>query len=182
MIEYCGRRLLLRGRCSSSVSFCVAGAQVQLVAPPERSAEVRRRLCFAWQVQHLEHPSFILRGMCGLEGLSLILRGRCSPRVAASGHKWPPQAVPIEWPQVAASGCKWPLQTVPSKWPQVAASGRSRHFQASGRKWPEVAASGRKWPLQTVPSEWPQVAAFGQINFHRQSNLSARLFRPCDLS
>ena len=43
-IEYYGRRLLLRGRCStwrSSLSFCVAGAAFG--APPERSAEVRRR-------------------------------------------------------------------------------------------------------------------------------------------
>ena len=69
-------RLILRGRCSTrsiSVSFCVASAAVG--TPPERSAEVRRRLntmdagCFclagaalggtqshfAWQVQHLEH-------------------------------------------------------------------------------------------------------------------------------
>ena len=64
------------------MSFCVAGAT--LGAPPERSAEVRRRLStmdagcfcvagaalgapqshFAWQVQHLEHPSLILHGRC----------------------------------------------------------------------------------------------------------------------
>ena len=74
-IEYYGRRLVLRGSCSTwstSVSFCVAGAALE--APPERSAEVRRRLStmgagcfcvagaalggprshFAWQVQHLD--------------------------------------------------------------------------------------------------------------------------------
>ena len=44
-IEYCGRRLRLRGRrstWSTSVSFCVAGAIRG--AHPERSAEARRRL------------------------------------------------------------------------------------------------------------------------------------------
>ena len=69
-IEYYGRRLLLRGRCSTwrtsvfilrgkcstwrtSVSFCVAGAA--LGAPQSH---------FAWQVQHSEHLSLISRGRC----------------------------------------------------------------------------------------------------------------------
>ena len=74
-IEYYGRRLLLRGRCSTwstSVSFCVAGAPLAgRSTSREVCAEVRRRLStmdavagaalgalqarFAWQVQHLEH-------------------------------------------------------------------------------------------------------------------------------
>ena len=130
-IEYCGRRLLLRGRCSTwrnSVSFCVAGAALgdygprlllrgrcstwrtsvsfcvagaSLGAPPERSAEARRRLrlstmdagCFcvtggalgapqshfAWLVQHLEDLSLLLCGRCSTWRNSVsFLRGRCS--------------------------------------------------------------------------------------------------------
>ena len=75
-IEYFGRRLLLRGRCSTwstSVSFCVAGAAFG--APPERSAEVRRRLnTMAWT------PAAFARKVQELEDLSLILSGRCSTR------------------------------------------------------------------------------------------------------
>ena len=47
MIEYYGRRLLLRSKCSTwstSVLFCLAGAAQG--ASPETSAEVRRRLSF----------------------------------------------------------------------------------------------------------------------------------------
>ena len=67
--------VILRGRSSTwstSMSFCVAGAA--LGATPERSAEARRQsgddwvlwapAAFAWQVQHLEHLSVILRGRC----------------------------------------------------------------------------------------------------------------------
>ena len=44
-IEYYGRRLLLRGRCSTwSTSASLCGAGAGLGAAPERSAEVRRRL------------------------------------------------------------------------------------------------------------------------------------------
>ena len=94
-IEYYGRRLLLRGRCSSledlsfilrgtqitSFSFCVAGAA--LGAPPERS-KVRRRL------STMEACSFCVAGAAfggpqshfawHSDHVILILRGRCSTR------------------------------------------------------------------------------------------------------
>ena len=95
-IEYYGRRLLLRARCSTrtSVSFCVAGAALGA-----------SHCHFVWQVQHLEDLSVILLNRCStrstsrevcespatidycgcrlllswhLEDLSLILRSRCS--------------------------------------------------------------------------------------------------------
>ena len=89
--------LILRGTCST----------------PERSAEVRRRLSamdagcfcvagaalgghqshFAWQVQHSERLSAILRGrrpllwqVQHLEDLNVILHGRCSTRTTSRRH------------------------------------------------------------------------------------------------
>ena len=107
--SYCGRRLRLRGRrstWSTSVSFSVAGAARG--APPERSAEVRRGLnnycghlwmpaAFAWQAQHLEHLSLILRGRRSTWSTSVsFLRGKCSTRstsvsfcVAGAAHGAP---------------------------------------------------------------------------------------------
>ena len=56
----------------ASQSFCVAGAALR--APPERSAEVQRRLKYYGR-------RLFLRGRCSiLEHLSLILRGKCSTR------------------------------------------------------------------------------------------------------
>ena len=69
-IEYCERRLLLRGRrstWSTSVSFCVAGAA--LGGP---------QFHFAWQAQH--SPAAFAAGAARWEHVSLILRGRCSTR------------------------------------------------------------------------------------------------------
>ena len=115
-IEYCGRRLRLRGRhstWSTSVSFCVAGGSTWSTsvlfcaagaargAPPEGSAEVRRRLStvdagcvcvagtalgapqshFAWRGAALGAPqSYFARQVQHAEHLSFILRGRCSTR------------------------------------------------------------------------------------------------------
>ena len=101
-IDYFGRRLVLRGRCSTwstSGLFCVAGAA--LGAPQARFAwragaalGVRAPPRFAWQGQHLEHLRLVLRGRCStwstfIEvcgslatidyfGRRLVLRGRCS--------------------------------------------------------------------------------------------------------
>ena len=116
-IEKCGRRLRLRGKrktWSTSVSFCVTGAARG--APPERSAEVRRRLgtvnagyvCvagaplgapqsdFAWQAQHLEHLSFILRSRCSTRSTATEARGSpatieyCGrrPRLRGRSNTW----------------------------------------------------------------------------------------------
>ena len=90
-IGYYGRRLLLRGGAA-------------LGAPPERSAEVRRRLStvdagcscvaalgapqfhFAWQVQDSEHLSVILRGRFNTRSSSdSFLRGRC--RIRSTSRK-----------------------------------------------------------------------------------------------
>ena len=107
-VEYYGRRLLLRGKCSTwtSVSFCVAGHgaalgasqchfawQVQhsehLQGGPRKSGDdwvLWALAAFAWQVQHLEDLSFWVPWALAafawqvqhLEDLSFILRGRCS--------------------------------------------------------------------------------------------------------
>ena len=120
-IVYYGRRLLLRGRCStcrisseSPETIEYYGRRLNLCgrcSTRSTSAEVRRRLTtadavcvcmagaalgapqchFAWQVQHLEHLSLILRGRCSTRSTSsgspatieyygrrLLLRGRCS--------------------------------------------------------------------------------------------------------
>ena len=83
-IECYGRRLFLRGRCSTwraSISFRVAGAalgasQCHFAWTPA---------AFVWQVQHLEDLNVILHGRCStrttsrrhLEDISVILSGRC---------------------------------------------------------------------------------------------------------
>ena len=67
--------LILRGRrstWSTSLSFCVSSAACG--APPEWSAEVRRRLSI------VDAGCICVAGAALLEHLSLILRGRCSTR------------------------------------------------------------------------------------------------------
>ena len=70
--------VILRGRCSTrsiSAKFCVAGAALGDCFCVASAALGGPQSHFAWQVQHSEHLSVILRGRCSSRSTSREVRG-----------------------------------------------------------------------------------------------------------